>query len=82
MEAKEQGREVGGQENVDEIGKRVVVSCSESVGRRKGVVPGRVERSEERGGGVEGVTVQSVSEDLCRSWLAILPRTFAREMDK
>ena len=42
MEAEEQGWEVGGQEDVDEVGKRMVVGGGEGVWCREGMVPGRV----------------------------------------
>ena len=64
VEAEQHGGDVGGEEDVDEVGEGVVVVGDQRVGRRHGMLPAAVHVVQPRRRGVQGVAMQKVSQDL------------------
>ena len=66
VEAEDDGGEVGGEEDVDEIGDRVVVVGDQGVRGCNRVLPGHMQFIERGGRVVDGIAVENVGEHLKR----------------
>lgn len=66
VEAEEDGGNIGREEFVDEVGRRVVIGCGEGRSGGEGVVPGAVKRREGGVWGMKSVAMESVGEDLAQ----------------